>query len=85
MGRNCLTPSCVSQERNLAGLLSQDRAMLWSSSLGFSWNYWIMGKVPVSILLPLNDGREASLPRPKGRVSQERTVNFVKVLRCKLT
>ena len=67
------------------GLLSQDRAMLWSSSLGFGWNYWTMGKVPVSILLPLNDAREASLQRPKGRLSQERTADFVKVLRCKLT
>lgn len=44
-----------------------------------------MGKVPVSILLPVNDGREASLQRPKCRVSQEQTANFIKVLRCKLT
>lgn len=67
------------------GLLSQGRAAVWSSSLGFSWNSWTMGKVPVSILLPVNDGREASLQRPKCRVSQEQTANFIKVLRCKLT
>lgn len=70
------------RKRNWQGLLSQDGACsgphLWALA-GILDN----GKVPVSILLPLNDGREASLLRPKGRVSQEQTVNFVKVLRCR--
>lgn len=52
------------------------------SHLGFSWNSQT-GKVSSNILLHLNNGKEVSLQRSSGRVSQEGGTANVKALNAK--